>query len=211
MYRTGIVPIFNHPDADICKQLLKACYEAGVRVFEFTNRGDYAHEVFSELNKYAARELPGMMLGAGSVPDAGTASLYMQLGANFIVSPAINAEMAKVCNSRKVAWLPGCGSVTELAYAEELGAEVIKMFPAIQVGGPDFVSAVRGPRPWSSIMPTGGVEPSEESLIKWFEAGVHCVGLGSQMIVKKADSSYDFDAIKAKLQGAFTAVKKFRS
>jgi 2-dehydro-3-deoxyphosphogluconate aldolase/(4S)-4-hydroxy-2-oxoglutarate aldolase len=210
MYKTGIVPVFYHNDLEVCKSILKACYDAGVRVFEFTNRGDYAHEVFADLNKYALQNLPGMILGIGSVIDAGTASLYLQLGANFIVAPIVNADTAKVCNRRKVAWMPGCGSVTEISYAEELGAEVVKIFPATQVGGPEFIKAVKGPLPWSSIMPTGGVEPTEESLTAWFTAGAHCVGLGSQVFIKSADGGYDHAAITKKLQYAFSILKKVR-
>ena len=176
MQATGIVPVFYHGDLSICKEVLKACYYGGVRVFEFANRGDYAQEVFAELNKYAAENLPGMILGIGSVLDAGTASLYIQLGANFLVSPIVNPEMGRTCNRRKVAWMPGCGSVTEISFAEELGAEVVKIFPASQVGGSSFVKAVKGPLPWCSIMPTGGVDPEEENLKQWFDAGVHCVG-----------------------------------
>ena len=210
MYTTGIVPVFYHSDIEVCKALLKACYDAGVRVFEFTNRGDYAHEVFASLNKYAQENLPGMILGIGSVIDAGTASIYLQLGANFIVSPIVNAETAKVCNRRKVAWMPGCGSVTEISYAEELGAEVVKIFPATQVGGPEFIKAVKGPLPWSSIMPTGGVEPTEQSLTAWFSAGAHCVGLGSQVFVQSANGGYDYAAITDKLAGALGIVQKIR-
>ncbi|KGO94917.1 bifunctional 4-hydroxy-2-oxoglutarate aldolase/2-dehydro-3-deoxy-phosphogluconate aldolase [Flavobacterium subsaxonicum] len=210
MYTTGIVPVFYHSDIEVCKALLKACYDAGVRVFEFTNRGDYAHEVFASLNKYLQENLPGMILGIGSVIDAGTASLYLQLGANFIVAPIVNAETAKVCNRRKVAWMPGCGSVTEISYAEELGAEVVKIFPATQVGGPEFIKAVKGPLPWSSIMPTGGVEPTEQSLTDWFTAGSHCVGLGSQVFVKSADGGYDYAAITGKLADALGIVQKIR-
>ena len=184
MKETGMIPVFYHKDIDVCKKVVKACYEGGIRVFEFTNRGDYAHEVFAELNKYAAIELPEMIMGVGSIIDAGTTSLYIQLGANFIVSPLINADMAKVCNRRKISWSPGCGSVTEIGYAEELGAEVVKIFPGSQVGGPKFVEAVKGPFPWSSIMPTGGVDTSEENLSAWFKAGVTCVGMGSQLLTK---------------------------
>lgn len=211
MKETGIVPVFYHKDIEVCKQVLKACYEGGVRVFEFTNRGDYAHEVFSELNKYALKELPEMILGIGSVVDAGTTSLYLQLGANFVVSPVLNPEMARVCNRRKVAWSPGCGSLTEISYAEELGAEVVKIFPGSQVGGPGFVKAVKGPFPWTSIMPTGGVEPSEANLKGWFEAGVHCVGMGSQLITKDILSSGNYADLTKKVSDALATAKKFRA
>lgn len=211
MKDTGIVPVFYHKDIKTCKDVIKACYEGGARVFEFTNRGDFAHEVFGELTQYVNKELEGMILGVGSVLDAGTTSLYLQLGANFIVSPIVNPEMAKTCNRRKVAWMPGCGSVTEISYAEELGAEVVKIFPGSQVGGPSFVKAVKGPLPWASIMPTGGVNPTEESLKEWFAAGVHCVGIGSNLFVKKEDGSYDLEGITQKVRNSLELVNKLRS
>jgi len=210
MKATGIVPVFYHANTQTCKDILKACYDGGARIFEFTNRGDFAHEVFAELVKYATKELPGMMLGVGSVIDAGTTALYLQLGANFIVSPLINAEMAKTCNRRKVAWMPGCGSVTEINYAEELGAEVVKIFPGSQVGGPSFVKAVKGPLPWSSIMPTGGVSPTEENLKEWFSAGVHCVGIGSKLFQKKEDGSFDLKKVEEKVQEAIQIVESLK-
>ena len=210
MKRTGIVPVFYHQDLNVCKEVIKACYEGGARVFEFTNRGDYAHEVFGQLNKYCNETFDDMILGVGSVIDPGTTSLYLQLGANFIVSPIINADMAKTCNRRKVAWMPGCGSVTEISYAEELGAEVVKIFPGSQVGGPSFVKAVKGPFPWSSIMPTGGVSPTEENLKEWFDAGVHCVGIGSKLFAKKQDGSYDYANITSIVDKSIQMSKKFR-
>ena len=211
MKENGIVPVFYNPDVEVCKQVLKACYDGGLRTFEFTNRGDYAHEVFSELNKYAKAELNGMMMGVGSVLDAGTSSLYLQLGADFIVSPVVNAEMAKACNRRKVAWMPGCGSVTEISFAEELGAEVVKIFPGAQVGGPAFVKGVKGPLPWASIMPTGGVSPTEENLKTWFDAGVHCVGIGSKLFVKDVSGNYDLDGVTSTIKNALDIVKKLRA
>ena len=195
MLETGIVPVFYHKDINVCKQVLKACYDGGIRIFEFTNRGDFAHEVFRDLNKYAALELPEMIMGVGSVMDSGTTSLYIQLGANFIVSPVLNEEMGKTCNRRKILWSPGCGSVSEISRAEELGAEIIKIFPASQVGGPGFIEAVKGPMPWTNIMPTGGVEPTEESLNAWFKAGAACVGMGSQLLKKSLIEKGEFSQI----------------
>jgi len=207
MKETGIVPVFYHKDLEVCKQVIKSCYEGGARVFEFTNRGDFAHEAFGELNKYVSQNFEDMILGVGSVIDPGTTSLFLQLGANFIVSPIVNAEMAKTCNRRKVAWMPGCGSVTEISYAEELGAEVVKIFPGSQVGGPSFVKAVKGPLPWSSIMPTGGVSPTKENLEEWFQAGVHCVGIGSKLFNKKKDGSFDPAAITKTVASAIKIVQ----
>lgn len=195
MRRQGVIPVFYHADAELCKDILRASYAAGIRVFEFTNRGDFAHEVFGTLNKWAAKELPELMLGVGSVVDAPTAAFYIQLGAAFVVSPLLNEEMAPVCNRRKILWAPGCGSLSEIGRAEELGAEIVKIFPGSSVGGPEFVKAVKGPCPWSSIMPTGGVEPTEESLKAWFSAGVTCVGMGSNLFPKKLIDAKDWGAI----------------
>lgn len=210
MYETGIVPVFYHAEIEVCKYVLNACYKAGIRVFEFTNRADFAQDLFAELNKYARAELPEMILGVGSIIDAHTTALYIQLGANFIVSPITDEDMARTCNKRKVAWSPGCGSVTEISFAQELGAEVVKIFPGSAVGGASFVKGVLGPMPWCSIMPTGGVEPSEENLSKWFEAGVHCVGLGSQLFTKEIMSTGNYAQLEALGAQAVQFVKSFR-
>lgn len=210
MMETWIIPVFYHSDVDTARKVLKACYDGGIRVFEFTNRGDFAHEVFAELNKYAIRELPDLVMGVGTVVDAGTASLYIQLGANFIVSPFIKDEMARACNARKVPWIPGCGTLTEIARAEELGAEIVKIFPATQVGGPEFVAAVKGPCPWTRIMPTGGVEPTESNLKAWFQAGAACVGMGSKLITKDILSKNDFEGLKNKVSETLSLVANLR-
>ena len=205
-----MVPVFYHADPEVCKEVANACYQAGVRVFEFTNRGDFAHEVFTQLVKWSRINLPELMLGVGSIVDAATTALYLQCGADFIVSPVINEEMARVCNRRKVLWSPGCGSLTEISYAEELGAEVVKIFPAQQVGGPKFVAAVKGPSPWSSIMPTGGVEPTEENLKAWFAAGVHCVGMGSQLISSDIIRNKDWGKLEELSRSALQIIKQVR-
>ncbi len=210
MKETGMIPVFYHSQTETAKQVLKACYDGGIRVFEFTNRGDFAHEVFAELNKWAAKELPEMILGVGSVVDAGTASLYIQLGTNFVVSPVLKEEMAIVCNRRKIAWSPGCGSLNDISRAEELGAEIVKIFPGSSVGGPKFVAAVKGPCPWSSIMPTGGVEPTEENLKAWFDAGVTCVGMGSNLFPKDVMAAGDWSKITELCRNALTIIKKVR-
>lgn len=210
MHDKGIVPVFYHKDIEVAKEVAKACYNAGLRVFEFTNRGDMAHEVFKELIEYANKELPEMMLGVGSIIDAPTAAIYIQMGACFVVSPILNPEVGKVCNRRKVLWSPGCGSVSEISYAEELGAEIVKIFPGAQVGGPKFVAGVRGPMPWTNIMPTGGVDPSEENLKAWFEAGVYCVGMGSNLITKELVSAKEYNKITENIKKALEVIKKVR-
>jgi len=202
MRETGIIPVFNHNDANVCIKVMEACYAGGARVFEFTNRGDFAHKVFVEISRKRAEKYPDLVLGAGSIMDSSTAALYIQLGADFIVSPVLKEDMAITCNRRKIAWLPGCATLTEISKAEELGAEVIKIFPASQIGGPAFIKNVKGPCPWTQIMPTGGVKPTEENLNEWFNAGAFCVGMGSQLIVKKNDGSYDFKLITEKTRYA---------
>lgn len=205
-----MVPLFYHKDVELGKQVLKACYDGGARILEFTNRGDYAHEVFNELNRYAEKELPEMILGVGSVTDAGAASLYMQLGANFVVTPVLREDIALVCNRKKVLWSPGCGTLTEIARAEELGCELVKLFPG-GTYGPGFIKAIKGPCPWTNIMPTGGVSPAEENLKGWFDAGVTCVGMGSQLISKDVLKSKDFDGLTKLVKTTMETISKLRS
>lgn len=209
MFETGMVPLFYHPDVGVGKKVLKACYDGGARLMEFTSRGDFAHEVFTELNKYALKELPGMMMGVGSVTDAAAASLYIQLGANFVVTASLREDVAIVCNRRKVPYSPGCGSLTEINRAEELGSEIIKLFPG-SVYGPGFVKAIKGPQPWTSIMPTGGVSTDEENLKGWFNAGVACVGLGSQLISKEVIQNADFNGLRESVENTLTLIKNIR-
>ena len=199
---TGMVPVFYHKDAEVAKKVIKACYEGGVRAFEFTNRGDFAHEVFAECVKFAATECPELALGVGSVVDAPTAALYIQLGACFVVGPLFNPEIAPVCNRRLIPYCPGCGSVSEVGKAQELGCDLTKLFPG-DVYGPAMVKNLKAPMPWSKIMVTGGVAPTEENLTAWFKAGVFCVGLGSKLFpsdkVKAGDWQYVTDKCKEAL------------
>lgn len=207
---TGMVPVYYNKDVEIAKQVVKACYEGGVRAFEFTNRGDFAHEVFAELIKFATKECPELVLGVGSIVDAGTASLYLQLGANFVVGPLFNPEIAKVCNRRLVPYTPGCGSVSEIGFAQEVGCDLCKIFPAGNVGGPSFVKNIKAPMPWSMIMATGAVEPTEENLSAWFKAGVTCVGMGSKLFPKEMITAGNWEAISTLCRDALATIKKYR-
>lgn len=208
MQRTGMVPVFYNADLEVAKQVVKACYEGGVRAFEFTNRGDYAHEIFGSLNKWAVKECPDMILGVGSVVDAPTASLYIQLGANFIVGPLFNPDIAKVCNRRAIPYTPGCGSVSEIGFAQEAGCDLVKIFPAGNVGGPSFVKNIKAPMPWSMIMATGAVEPEAENLNAWFKAGVTVVGMGSKLFPKEAVAEGNWQAISDKCRYALDIIAK---
>ena len=203
---TGMVPVYYNKDVEIAKQVVKACYEGGVRAFEFTNRGDFAHEVFAELIKFATKECPELVLGVGSIVDAGTASLYLQLGANFVVGPLFNPEIAKVCNRRLVPYTPGCGSVSEIGFAQEVGCDLCKIFPAGNVG----VKNIKAPMPWSMIMATGAVEPTEENLSAWFKAGVTCVGMGSKLFPKEEVAAGNWQYITDKCKEALGYIAEAR-
>ena len=207
---TGMVPVFYHPDAEVAKRVLEACYEGGVRVFEFTNRGDFAQLVFKELAFYVRKQLPGMVLGAGSVLDPATAALYLQLGADFVVGPGFNPEVAKVCNRRLIPYIPGCGTVTEISNAQEAGCGLCKVFPG-DVLGPDFVKDILAPMPWSRLMVTGGVKPEKTNLQAWFKAGVTCVGMGSQLFPKDAVEAGDWSRITRICQESLKAIQEVRA
>lgn len=210
MREIGAIPLYYHPDIEVNKEVISACYKGGMKIFEFTNRGDFAHEIFSELVKWGKKTLPELVLGVGTVVEPGTASLYMQLGANFIISPLLNEDMAKICNRRKVLWVPGCATASEISKAEELGAEVVKLFPGPTVGGAKFVKAYLGPCPWSNIMPSGGVSPNEENLSEWFESGAFCVGMGSQLISKEIIKNRDYKKLEEIARDSLKIIQTLR-
>ncbi|MDR2040915.1 MAG: bifunctional 4-hydroxy-2-oxoglutarate aldolase/2-dehydro-3-deoxy-phosphogluconate aldolase [Tannerella sp.] len=210
MIGTGMVPVYYHQDSETVRHIVKACYDGGVRVFEFTSRGDFAQDVFADAIRFAARECPEMIVGIGSIVDAGTAALYLQRGANFVVGPLFNPEVAKVCNRRLIPYIPGCGSVSEIGFAQEAGCDVCKIFPAGSVGGPSFVKNVRAPMPWTMIMATGAVEPAEENLAAWFKAGVTCVGMGSMLFPKEAVEAGDWKTITELCGNVLSFIQKHK-
>lgn len=209
MKKSGLVPLFYHEDVKTAIHIAKACYKGGATVLEFTARGEFAHEVFSELIKFAKREMPEMVIGVGSITDAAMASFYIQSGANFIVTPVFREDIAIVCNRQKILWLPGCGSLTEIAKAEEMGCEIVKLFPAI-IYGHEFVKNVKGPQPWTSIMPTGGINPTKESIEPWMKAGVVCVGIGSQLIATDLIKQKNFEKLKNDVKNVIEIIKNCR-
>jgi 2-dehydro-3-deoxyphosphogluconate aldolase/(4S)-4-hydroxy-2-oxoglutarate aldolase len=210
MMSQGIIPVFYHPDVQVCKDVIQACANGGAKCVEFTNRGDFAPLVFQEVARHFAKADPGVILGAGSIVDAPTAALYIAAAARFVVGPLINAEVARLCNRRKIPYSPGCGSASEISYAEELGCEIVKVFPGGSVGGPEFVRAVLGPCPWTRIMPTGGVDCTKESLGAWFAAGVACVGVGSNLISKDLLAAKNYAGIEAKVRDTVKLVNDIR-
>jgi len=209
MKTTGMVPVFYHSDIETAKNVVKACYLGGIKAFEFTNRGEFAHEVFGELSKFAAKECPGIILGVGSIVDAPTASLYIQSGANFIVGPLFNPDIAKVANRRLVPYMPGCGSVSEVGFAQEAGCDMCKVFPG-DVLGPNFVKGLKAPMPWSLLMITGGVKPEEANLKAWFDAGAACVGMGSNLFPKEVIAAKTWEKITESCKNALAIIEKIR-
>ena len=206
----GMVPIFYHPNLEKSKAVVSACAAGGAYVIEFTNRGDFAHQTFTALAQHVVQTQPDVILGVGSIVDAPTAAIYIASGANFIVGPNLNPEVAQLCNRRKIPYMPGCGSLSEISQAEALGVEIVKLFPGAAVGGPDFVKAVAGPCPWTRIMPTGGVSANEANIRAWFEAGVACVGMGSALVSKERVNRGNYAAISetaAQVLGWIRAVR----
>jgi 2-dehydro-3-deoxyphosphogluconate aldolase / (4S)-4-hydroxy-2-oxoglutarate aldolase len=206
----GVIPIFHHADLEVCTRVIAACSKAGAKCVEFTNRGDYAAHTFLDLSRHFAKADPSLVLGAGSIVDASTAALFIANGARFIVGPMTNAEVARLCNRRLIAYLPGCATTTEIGNAQELGCEIVKLFPGDGVGGPATVKAILGPMPWTKLMPTGGVEPTEESLRAWFGAGIAAAGMGSKLITPTLLDAKDYDGIERRVRDTLALAKKVR-
>ena len=211
MMDQSVIPVFYHPDVELCINVIQACANAGAKCVEFTNRGDFAAHVFYDLAKHFAKADPSVIMGVGSIVDAPTAALFIANGAKFVVGPLLNAEVAKVCNRRGIPFSPGCGSASEISYAQELGCDIIKVFPGSSVGGPGFVKNVLGPMPWTKIMPTGGVEPTEESLRQWFGAGIVACGIGSNMITKAMLDAKDFKGIEENVRRVIALIKTIKA
>ena len=210
MMDQGVIPVFYHPDFEVCQKVIQACANGGAKCIEFTNRGEFAAHVFFEVTRHFAKADPSVIMGVGSVVDAPTAGVYIANGAKFVVGPLTNPDVAKLCNRRKIPYSPGCGSATEIGYAEELGCEIVKVFPGGSVGGPEFVKAMLGPCPWTRIMPTGGVDATEESLTQWFKAGVACVGIGSNLITKELLAAKDYSGVEKKVRETIALIRKIR-
>jgi len=210
MMEQGVIPVFYHPDVEVCINVIQACANGGAKCIEFTNRGDFASHVFLEVTRHFVKADPSVIMGVGSIVDAPTAAIYIANGTNFVVGPILNADVAKLCNRRGLPYSPGCGSATEVSYAQELGCEIVKMFPGSSVGGPEFVANIRGPMPWTKLMPTGGVDPTEESLTKWFKAGIVACGIGSNLITSDLLKAKDYQGIEQKVAATIALLKKIR-
>ncbi len=208
MRDTGMVPLFTHDNADEAQQVVEAAYRGGVRAFEFTNRRANSFEIFSHLVRERAK-FPDLMLGIGTVMDGATTEKFIDAGADFIISPILKLEMAEVCRTRNVPWIPGCATLTEIVTAKENGAAVIKVFPG-SVLGPGFVSAIMPVVPDLKLMITGGVEPTKESLSAWFKAGAMCVGMGSQLFTKEILQTRNWELLTKRVSSALGEIQNLR-
>ncbi len=206
----GVIPVFYHPDIEVCTRVIQACANGGAKCIEFTNRGDFAAHVFLDVTRHFHKADPSVIMGVGSIVDAPTAGIYIANGANFVVGPMTNPDVAKLCNRRGIPYSPGCGSATEISEAQELGCEIVKIFPGESVGGPAFVKAILGPMPWTKMMPTGGVEATEASLSEWFGAGIVAAGIGSNLITKKLLDAKDYAGIETRVRDTIALVKRIR-
>jgi len=210
MMDQSIIPVFYDPDVEVCRSVIQACANGGAKCVEFTNRGDFAAHVFLEVTRHFASADPSVIMGVGSIVDAPTAAIYIANGARFVVGPLLNAEVARLCNRRGIPYSPGCGSATEIGAAQELGCEIVKVFPGASVGGPEFVRSVMAPMPWTRIMPTGGVEPTEDSLRKWFGAGIVACGVGSNLVTRELLQAKDYAGIEAKVRDAIALTQRIK-
>ncbi|MEW5815013.1 MAG: bifunctional 4-hydroxy-2-oxoglutarate aldolase/2-dehydro-3-deoxy-phosphogluconate aldolase [Spirochaetota bacterium] len=211
MEEIALIPVFYHKDIETAKEVVAACSRGGAKVVEFTNRGDFAFQVFGELVHYFQERDPSLILGAGSIVDPYTAALFINSGANFIVGPLFNPEIAKICNRRHIPYSPGCGTASEISLAEEYGVDIVKIFPGEEVGGPKFVKSILAPCPWVKMMPTGGVEPTEESISAWINAGVVCMGIGSKLLTKELIVKKDWHGIEEKVRYTLELIRKAKT
>jgi 2-dehydro-3-deoxyphosphogluconate aldolase/(4S)-4-hydroxy-2-oxoglutarate aldolase len=206
----GLLPIFNTADAQAAVEIAAACARGGASAVELTNRGEAAYPVFCELVGRLAKDDPDLILGVGTVTDAPTAALFLAAGANFIVGPNLNPEIARLCNRRKVLYVPGCATETEIASAEELGAEICKLFPAGCMGGPAFVRSVMAPCPWHRLLATGGIAADEQGIAEWIRAGTAVLGMGGKLISRDLVKAGEYDAIAARTADCLAWIKKAR-
>ncbi|MGC2240130.1 MAG: bifunctional 4-hydroxy-2-oxoglutarate aldolase/2-dehydro-3-deoxy-phosphogluconate aldolase [Acidimicrobiia bacterium] len=209
--REGVIPVFHHPDVGTVIEVANTLVGGGLTTLEFTNRGDGAISVLGELIAWAQRERPELIVGAGSIVDGASAAHVLDLGASFVFAPSFSEDVADACNVRNVPYVPGCGTVTEILRAYRAGCDLVKLFPADSIGGPNFLRAVRAPCPWVRAIPTGGVEPTAVSLRPWYEAGAPAVGIGSKLLSKDLIGDRDFEGLQKRVAVTVSAVAEARS
>jgi len=207
----ALLPLFNPDDLEISKNIITAAYGGGVRLFECTNRSADALSIFKQLVPFVEKNLPDLVLGAGTIMDERSAIAFYDAGAQFIVSPVIPEDVAKFCQKNDIFWCPGASTLNEIVHAHALGADLVKIFPANFTGGPGFVKAIKAPCPWLKLMPTGGVDGSEKNLKEWFEAGVLCVGIGSQLFIREILAAKNYSMITTRTREMVTVIQSIKS
>lgn len=205
----GILPLYFYKDTQVSLEVLKVLYQAGVRAVEYTNRGEAAFKNFEAMRKLCDTELTGMYLGVGTIKDAATAQSFIDIGADYLVSPGLVDEVAPLANKHDLLWIPGCMTPTEIIKAESLGVKFVKLFPG-NILGPGFMSAIKELFPNLIFMPTGGVELDEANISGWFKSGVSAVGMGSKLITKTILENQQYDELLKNTQQALQMVKSCR-
>jgi 2-dehydro-3-deoxyphosphogluconate aldolase / (4S)-4-hydroxy-2-oxoglutarate aldolase len=205
----GVLPLFFYKDADVSVEVLRALYQAGIRTVEYTNRGEAALNNFSKMRAAIDKEMKGMYLGVGTIKNADAARAFINAGADYLISPGLVEDAAKVADANKMLWIPGCMTPSEIIRAEQLGAKIIKLFPG-NLLGPSFLSGIKEIFPDLSFMPTGGVEVEKGNLSGWFKAGVCAVGMGSKLITKTHLENRDYAGIRSATEESIRLIKEVR-
>jgi 2-dehydro-3-deoxyphosphogluconate aldolase / (4S)-4-hydroxy-2-oxoglutarate aldolase len=206
----GVLPLYFHEDADVSIEVLKALYAAGIRVFEYTNRGETALANFKKMKDVCATNYKDMLLGVGTIKSANAANAFIKAGADFLISPAWVDEVFTLCSEQNYLWIPGCMTSTEIAKAEARGITMIKLFPGSLLG-PSYVNAIKEVFPEMMFMPTGGVSLDKKNLEEWFRSGVVAVGMGSKLIGKEILSSKNYTLITALAKQAIDTIQEIRT
>ena len=210
IFEEGMIPLFFNKDKKVAKEITNALVKGGSKLLEFTNRGEGALDVFTYLTGNAPEFFPSLIIGAGTIIDAPTAALFIANGADFIIGPSFDEEVARLCNKRRIPYIPGAATINEIIKAEEFGVELIKIFPGETVGGPKFIEALKGPCPRTKVMPTGGVTADEENIKAWFKSGVSCIGMGSQLVSKKFVFEKNYSLITDSTKKVLDLIKSLR-
>ena len=205
----GILPLYFYKDTEVSIQVLKALYNAGIRTVEYTNRGEAALKNFKEMRKVCDTELTGMYLGVGTIKEADAANAFIDAGADYMISPGLIKQVAKVADKNDMLWVPGCMTPSEIIKAENMGAKMVKLFPG-NILGPAFLSAIKELFPNLLFMPTGGVDLNKENIAGWFKAGVCAVGMGSKLISKELLEQKDYGKIEELTKEAMSIIKSVR-
>lgn len=206
----GLLPLFYHTDTNVCIEITKALYAAGVRLIEFTNRGENALENFKALILERDRDMKDLLLAVGTIRTAEQATQFINAGANFLISPVFDNNICDITYINKILWIPGCMTPTEIHAAEQAGCCMIKLFPG-NVLGPSFVDAIKPLFPQLDFVVTGGVDNTAQNLQTWFKAGVSAVGMGSKLISKDVMEHRLYEDLTVRTKEVISIIEKIKS